>query len=141
MCGFLVQFSQKDDDFNNFEIANDLLDKRGPDSTGYYKDSENHKFGFKRLSILDLDASANQPMVDHQNRYVIVFNGEVYNFKQLRNEIEQSGGSFLTSHSDTEAILEGYKIWGSDILGKLEGQFSFVIFDKINEPYLWLEIS
>ena len=132
MCGFLVQFSQKDDDFNNFEIANDLLDKRGPDSTGYYKDSENHKFGFKRLSILDLDASANQPMVDHQNRYVIVFNGEVYNFKQLRNEIEQSGGSFLTSHSDTEAILEGYKIWGSDILGKLEGQFSFVIFDKVN---------
>ena len=132
MCGFLVQFSQKDDDFNNFEIANDLLDKRGPDSTGYYKDSENHKFGFKRLSILDLDASANQPMVDHQNRYVIVFNGEVYNFKQLRNEIEQSGGSFLTSHSDTEAILEGYKIWGSDILDKLEGQFSFVIFDKVN---------
>ena len=132
MCGFLVQFSQKNDDFNNFEIANDLLDKRGPDSTGYYKDSENHKFGFKRLSILDLDASANQPMVDHQNRYVIVFNGEVYNFKQLRNEIEQSGGSFLTSHSDTEAILEGYKIWGSDILDKLEGQFSFVIFDKVN---------
>jgi len=132
MCGFLVQFSQKDDDFNNFEIANDLLDKRGPDSTGYYKDSQNHKFGFKRLSILDLDASANQPMVDHQNRYVIVFNGEVYNFKQLRNEIEQSGGSFLTSHSDTEAILEGYKIWGSDILGKIEGQFSFVIFDKVN---------
>ena len=71
-------------------------------------------------------------MVDHQNRYVIVFNGEVYNFKQLRNEIEQSGGSFLTSHSDTEAILEGYKIWGSDILDKLEGQFSFVIFDKVN---------
>ena len=132
MCGFLVQFSQKDDDFNNFEIANDLLDKRGPDSTGYYKDSENHKFGFKRLSILDLDASANQPMVDHQNRYVIVFNGEVYNFKQLRNEIEQSGGSFLTSHSDTEAILECYKIWGSYILDKLEGQFSFVIFDKVN---------
>ncbi len=132
MCGFLVQFSHKDDDFNNFEIANDLLDKRGPDSTGYYKDSENYKFGFKRLSILDLDASANQPMVDHQNRYVIVFNGEVYNFKQLRNEIEQSGGSFLTSHSDTEAILEGYKIWGSDILDKLEGQFSFVIFDKVN---------
>ena len=48
MCGFLVQFSQKDDDFNNFEIANDLLDKRGPDSTGYYKDSQNHKFGFER---------------------------------------------------------------------------------------------
>ena len=54
-------------------------------------------------------------MVDHQNRYVIVFNGEVYNFKQLRNEIEQSE-ALLTSHSDTEAILEGYKIWGSDIL-------------------------
>ena len=69
-------------------------------------------------------------MVDYQDRYIIVFNGEVFNFKQLRNEIEQLGGKFKTSHSDTEAILEGYKIWGPDILKKLEGQFSFVIFDK-----------
>ena len=130
MCGFLVQFSQQDKDFSDFEVANNLLEKRGPDSTGYYNDEDNYKFGFKRLSILDLDASANQPMVDHQNRHVIVFNGEIYNFDRLRNEITQSGGKFLTSHSDTEAILEGYKIWGSDILNKLEGQFSFVIFDK-----------
>ncbi len=133
MCGFLVQFSQKNDDFNHFEAANDLLNNRGPDSTGYYKDSEKYKFGFKRLSILDLDVSANQPMVDYQDKYIIVFNGEVYNFKQLRNEIEQLGGEFKTSHSDTEAILEGYKIWGPDILKKLEGQFSFVIFDKVNQ--------
>ena len=130
MCGFLVQFSHQDKDFSDFEVANNLLEKRGPDSTGYYNDEDNYKFGFKRLSILDLDASANQPMVDHQNRHVIVFNGEIYNFDRLRNEITQSGGKFLTSHSDTEAILEGYKIWGSDILNKLEGQFSFVIFDK-----------
>ena len=133
MCGFLVQFSQKNDDFNYFEEANDLLNNRGPDSTGYYKDSEKYKFGFKRLSILDLDVSANQPMVDYQDKYIIVFNGEVYNFKQLRNEIEQLGGKFKTSHSDTEAILEGYKIWGPNILKKLEGQFSFVIFDKVNQ--------
>ena len=130
MCGFLIQFSHQDEDFSDFEVANNLLEKRGPDSTGYYNDEDNYKFGFKRLSILDLDASANQPMVDHQNRHVIVFNGEIYNFDRLRNEITQSGGKFLTSHSDTEAILEGYKIWGSDILNKLEGQFSFVIFDK-----------
>ena len=133
MCGFLVQFSQKNDDFNHFEEANDLLNNRGPDSTGYYKDSEKYKFGFKRLSILDLDVSANQPMVDYQDEYIIVFNGEVYNFKQLRNEIGQLGGKFKTSHSDTEAILEGYKIWGPNILKKLEGQFSFVIFDKVNQ--------
>ena len=116
MCGFLVQFSQKDDDFNNFEIANDLLEHRGPDSTKYIESKDNFKFGFKRLSILDLDSSANQPMIDHEKRYIIVFNGEIYNFNTLRSEIEQFRRNFLTSHSDTEAILEGYKIWGTDIL-------------------------
>jgi asparagine synthase (glutamine-hydrolysing) len=133
MCGFLVQFSKESGDFKNFEDANNLLEHRGPDNTDYYQISDNCKFGFKRLSILDLDSSANQPMVDHENRYVIVFNGEIYNFKQLRNEIQQYGGKFITSHSDTEVILEGYKKWGKEILNKLEGQFSFVIYDKVNQ--------
>ena len=101
MCGFLVQFSSESDDFKNFETANNLLEHRGPDNTGYYKLAENCKFGFKRLAILDLDSSANQPMLDHENKYVIVFNGEIYNFTQLRNEIAQLGGVFKTSHSDT----------------------------------------
>ena len=133
MCGFLVQFSSKSHDFKNFETANNLLENRGPDNTGYYKFDENCKFGFKRLSILDLDTSANQPMLDHEDRYVIVFNGEIYNFTQLRNEITQLGGKFKTSHSDTEVILEGYKCWGKKILNRIEGQFSFVIFDKVNK--------
>ena len=85
------------------------------------------------MSILDLDDSANQPMVDNDDRYVIVFNGEIYNSQQLRNKLQQYGGKFITSHSDTEVILEGYKKWGKEILNKLEGQFSFVIFDKINQ--------
>lgn len=133
MCGFLVQFSKENKNFQNFELANDLLEHRGPDSTKYIESKENFKFGFKRLSILDLDSSADQPMVDSQKNYIIVFNGEIYNFNTLRSEIKNSGGKFLTSHSDTEAILEGYKIWGTDIVNKLEGQFSFVIFDKINQ--------
>ena len=133
MCGFLVQFSPNIQDFKSFETANDMLDSRGPDSTKYIENNENYKFGFKRLSILDLDPLADQPMTDHENKFVIVFNGEIYNFDSLRNEILQSGGRFLTSHSDTEAILEGYKIWGTEVLNKLEGQFSFVIFDKVNK--------
>ena len=133
MCGFLVQFSKERKDFTNFEDANNLLEHRGPDNTDYYQISDNCKFGFKRLSILDLDASANQPMVDNDDRYVIVFNGEIYNSQQLRNKLQQYGGKFITSHSDTEVILEGYKKWGKEILNKLEGQFSFVIFDKINQ--------
>ena len=133
MCGFLVQFSKENKNFQNFELANDLLEHRGPDSTKYIESKENYKFGFKRLSILDLDSSADQPMVDNEKNYTIVFNGKIYNFNSLRSEIEKSGGKFLTSHSDTEAILEGYKIWGADILNKLEGQFSFVIFNKINQ--------
>ena len=133
MCGFLVQFSPNIQDFKSFETANDMLDSRGPDSTKYIENNENYKFGFKRLSILDLDPLADQPMTDHENKFVIVFNGEIYNFDSLRNEILQSGGRFLTSHSDTEAILEGYKTWGTEVLNKLEGQFSFVIFDKVNK--------
>ena len=94
MCGFLVQFSKENKNFQNFELANDLLEHRGPDSTKYIENKENFKFGFKRLSILDLDSSVDQPMVDSQKNYIIVFNGEYTISIPLRSEIKNSGGKF-----------------------------------------------
>jgi len=135
VCGYLVHFSSEKTNKENFYEANETLHNRGPDDTGYLfenYDNTHASFGFKRLSILDLNENANQPMQDESKDYSIVFNGEIYNFKELRTELEKKGSKFKTSHSDTEVILEGYKYWKKEVLKKLEGQFSFVIFDKKN---------
>ena len=134
MCGFLVNISNENINKSNFINSNELIHSRGPDSTEYISgdsiETFKFMFGFKRLAILDLNKNANQPMQDLKNNYILVFNGEIYNFKVLRTELEKKGYKFNTSHSDTEVILHGYKAWGEKVVNKLEGQFSFVIFDK-----------
>tara|TARA_Y100001958_G_C21248455_1_gene581206 strand:- start:10085 stop:11905 length:1821 start_codon:yes stop_codon:yes gene_type:complete len=134
MCGFLVNISNENINKSNFLNSNELIHSRGPDSTEYISgdsiETFKFMFGFKRLAILDLNKNANQPMQDLKKNYILVFNGEIYNFKVLRTELEKKGYKFNTSHSDTEVILHGYKAWGEKVVNKLEGQFSFVIFDK-----------
>ncbi len=98
---------------------------RGPDATGVFCD-EGVSLGHNRLSIIDLSSDANQPMKDNSGRYVIVFNGEIYNFKELKNEL--SDYSFKTQ-SDTEVILAGYVTWGKEVVKKLNGMFAFAIWD------------
>ena len=116
MCGFLVNISPNETNQEEFKNLNNLLHSRGPDNTSYHNEKfENGittMFGFKRLAILDLNDTANQPMEDNLKKFLIVFNGEIYNFKELRAELEQTGSRFTTSHSDTEVILEGYKKFG-----------------------------
>jgi asparagine synthase (glutamine-hydrolysing) len=85
-------------------------------------------FGHARLSVIDLSERANQPMFDGDGQLLIVYNGEIYNFPEIRRELKSRGISFRTS-SDTEVILEGYKLWGDDILRRLNGMFAFVIWD------------
>ena len=85
--------------------------------------------GHRRLAIIDL-ATGDQPMQSSDGRYVIVFNGEIYNFVELRNVLTDAGAQFRT-RSDTEVILEGYRRWGSGIVKRLHGMFAFVIWDRL----------
>lgn len=104
---------------------------RGPDSSGYYCDDESGIcLLHTRLAILDLTESANQPMVSGDNRITMVYNGEIYNYKELRTILESLGYNFLGS-SDTEVIIKAYAHFGVDFLQKIKGMFAIAIWDKI----------
>ena len=105
----------------------DAIAHRGPDAAGEWCEREVF-LGHRRLSIIDL-ATGDQPMQSSDGRYVIVFNGEIYNFVELRNVLTAEGTTFRT-RSDTEVILEGYRHWGSDVVKRLHGMFAFVIWDR-----------
>jgi asparagine synthase (glutamine-hydrolysing) len=106
------------------------LNHRGPDDFGTFASgNENLFLAHTRLSIVDLSALGHQPMVDPDNGNVIVFNGEIYNFKDIRAELEDAGVIF-TGSSDTEVILKGYGRYGVNVLNKLIGMFAFAIWDK-----------
>ena len=90
---------------------------------------ENIALGFRRLSIIDLRETANQPMVSADGQYALVFNGEIYNFMELRLELEKAGCTFRTD-GDAEVLLYGYIRWGKELVSRLRGMFAFVIYDK-----------
>ena len=112
----------------NLQNATDALSKRGPDwgdtYLGFFAG-----LGHRRLSIIDTSENGNQPMSDHTSRYTIVFNGEIYNFKNLREQLIEKGVSFR-SQSDTEVLLYAYITWGKYCLELLQGFFAFAIYDK-----------
>jgi asparagine synthase (glutamine-hydrolysing) len=124
-------------DFKNIK-ENDVIVKcmmqsikhRGPDSDGYYINN-NVALGHVRLSIIDLSEEANQPMLSDGSNFIIVYNGEIYNYLEIKAELSHKY-SFKTK-SDTEVILNSYQEWGEDCLHKLNGMFSFVIYDKARE--------
>ncbi len=102
---------------------------RGPDSQGVYIDDENNAgFVHTRLSIIDLSEKANQPLVDEDLGLLIVYNGEIYNYKEIKNQLQKIGYKFF-SDSDTEVILKSYFVWGINFFEKLRGMFAFCIFD------------
>lgn len=120
------------------QAMTDAMAHRGPDDAGYeiYDNSAaSIGFGQRRLSILDLSPLGHQPM--HAHDLVINFNGEVYNFKEIRKELEEKGYSFV-SWSDTEVIIKGYHCWGLDIVNKLRGMFAFAIYDKQKEEVVFI---
>jgi asparagine synthase (glutamine-hydrolysing) len=107
--------------------ATNLLRYRGPDGGAYW--TENGAFlGHRRLAIIDL-TTGDQPMPSRDNRYVLIFNGEIYNYPELREALRAEGGVFSTS-SDTETIIEGYRLLGPAIVQRLEGMFAFAIYDR-----------
>jgi asparagine synthase (glutamine-hydrolysing) len=108
-------------------IDSDLF-HRGPDSGGGLSEP-GRALVFRRLSILDTRDDANQPMTDASGRFTLVFNGEIYNYKRLRAELEGAGCVFRTT-GDTEVLLQGYATWGEGVLDRLEGMFAFVLIDR-----------
>jgi asparagine synthase (glutamine-hydrolysing) len=129
MCGIAGIFhaeTPKPVDPLRVERMCDALAHRGPDGAGVWTD-RGVGLGHRRLSIIDL-AGSPQPMHSADGRAVIVFNGEIYNFRELRRELEQAGFAFRTS-GDTEVILAAYQRWGPDCLARLDGMFAFALFD------------
>jgi len=108
------------------EVKLEWISHRGPDFTGTLQ-QDNLSFGHTRLSILDLDSRSNQPMI-HED-YVLVFNGEIYNYKTIKKELQELGKTFSTQ-GDSEVLLVGYKHWGKALVPKLNGMFAFSIYDR-----------
>ncbi len=129
MCG-IVGIASKDDNSFPLEKAMHALRHRGPDDSGSYEDPH-IRLGHTRLSIIDV-AGGKQPIFNEDNTKCIIFNGEIYNFKTLRQELHQKGHHFKTL-SDTETILHGYEEWGVDCLQRLQGMFAFAIWDKLEK--------
>ena len=131
MCGF-VGFCSKDvKDKNVIKEMNNQIIHRGPDSDGYYFDKDVN-FGFRRLSIIDLHEGS-QPILNESGDTAIIFNGEIYNYQVLREDLVAKGYKFKT-HTDTEVILHGYEEYGEEgILAKLRGMFAFTIWDSKKE--------
>lgn len=134
MCGItgFCDFKNRSDHFTTKKMADSLI-HRGPDAVNtFFQNSNNFSVGLghRRLSIIDLSERANQPM-EFEN-LIITYNGEVYNFKEIRKELEKFGYSFK-SESDTEVVLKAFHHWGTAAINKFNGMFAFCIFDKKNK--------
>jgi asparagine synthase (glutamine-hydrolysing) len=134
MCGICGRYNYKDPsrsaDINEIRRMADTMIHRGPDDEGYFT-SGPVGLGFRRLSIIDL-AGGHQPMSDQQESVWVVFNGEIYNFPELKTELERYGHIFRT-RSDTEVIIHGYKQWGTDVFNHLNGMFGIGLWDARNQ--------
>ena len=131
MCGFVGFCSKNVKDKNVIKEMNNQIIHRGPDSDGYYFDKDVN-FGFRRLSIIDLHEGS-QPILNESGDTAIIFNGEIYNYQELREGLVAKGYKFKT-HTDTEVILHGYEEYGEEgILAKLRGMFAFTIWDSKKE--------
>ena len=129
MCGICgeLRFDEVPADVAAVERMSRVLSRRGPDDAGTYSDGP-LAFGHRRLAIIDLSERSRQPMVDQELGLVLVFNGTIYNYPELRNELRQSGYRFF-SEGDTEVILKAYHRWGEACVEHLHGMFAFVIWD------------
>ena len=131
MCGIVGFTGRRAEKREILQQMMDAIAHRGPDGQGDYCD-EQVALGHRRLSILDIEGGR-QPMFNEDGALAVVFNGEIYNFMQLRAELLAAGHTFATDHSDTEVLLHGYEEWGEELLQKLRGMFAFAIWDSARQ--------
>lgn len=130
MCGIAGYVIKSDKFKTSLELVKEMTDKmihRGPDAEGQWVDQK-VALGHRRLSIIDLDARSNQPMFSHDRRYIITYNGEVYNYQEIKEELLSKGAVFKTN-CDTEVILEAYREYGVDCFNKFNGMWALAIYD------------
>lgn len=132
MCGISGIINENNAHIEKDEIqkTNDLIAHRGPDDEGFYFE-KNFAFGHRRLSILDLSSDGHQPM-PYLDKYVITYNGEVYNYLEIKEELLKDGYRFH-SHTDTEVILASYDKWGEECVNKFNGMWAFALYDRDKE--------
>lgn len=137
MCGIIGQISRQAISHELFCLRRDTLDHRGPDGKGaVFLQNDTIALGHTRLSFFDLSEKGKQPMTDSTNSIWITYNGEIYNFREIKNQLIQLGKTFSTE-TDTEVLIEGYKAWGIKIIDKLKGMFAFGLLD-LNKQKLFL---
>jgi asparagine synthase (glutamine-hydrolysing) len=131
MCGFvaLLSLTGQKPDVNRVAQMTEVLAHRGPDDRGQFSEHA-ISLGFRRLAILDPAPSGHQPMLSADGRHVIVFNGAIFNFIELRAELEAFGHIFRST-GDTEVLLAAYKQWGRDCLPRLNGMWAFIVYDRV----------
>ena len=130
MCGLLGYISKSEIDKPNFREAANSIQHRGPNAEGFFYNEKNTiALAHRRLSILDLSVAANQPFTSNCGRYTIIYNGELYNFHQIKNKLQLQ----TKTTSDTEIIVEAFAKTGTKIFAELNGMFAFAIFDKQTE--------
>lgn len=132
MCGIIGQFLSNDEPVRIYEplirSLTGLMARRGPDDDGFWSDGEHCALGFRRLAILDLAPTGHQPMLTPDCKYALVFNGEVYNFQEIRHRLEQTGVQFCSS-GDSEVVLQALAHWGVRALEKFNGMFALAFYD------------
>lgn len=129
MCGFVGFIDENDQTYDHraaIVAMADAIAHRGPDSEGYFNDGRT-ALGFRRLAIIDL-AGANQPLYNENRSLVLVFNGEIYNYRELRRQLIAAGHAFSTQ-GDAEVVLHGFEQWGEGVLDRLRGMFAFALYD------------
>ena len=128
ICGFTGEIIDRGDKQEVLRRMTEIITHRGPDSSGFYTD-EDVAIGFRRLSIIDISETGDQPIYNEDKSLVLTFNGEIYNYRELREILLQKGHVF-TTQTDSEVLIHGFEEWGEDLLNKLRGMFGFAIWNK-----------
>ncbi|HEV2174385.1 MAG TPA: asparagine synthetase B, partial [Nitrospira sp.] len=138
IAGFVLRDAAQIDGTSTLRSMTESLVHRGPDGSGIHLDRGGSVgLGHRRLAIVDLSAEGHQPMMSHTGRYVITYNGEVYNFQRLRSVLQRGGVSFR-GHSDTEVMLAAFEAWGiASAIRRFVGMFALALWDR-QEQELWL---